>query len=109
MESSSTVYHVTLARNIPKILREGLHPRRGPRSRRLGESRKVVYLFKSREAAADGLANWLGDELPEEEPVALVLVNLPAGILTLDTTAGYELVIAERIPPGSLTVLCLDW
>ena len=53
--------------------------------------------------------SWLGDELPEEEPVALVLVNLPAGILTLDTTAGYELVIAERIPPGSLTVLCLDW
>jgi hypothetical protein len=105
MESSSTAYHVTLTRNIPKVLREGLHPRRGPRSRRLGESRKAVYLFRSREAAAGGLANWLGDELPEEEPVALVLVNLPAGILTLDTTAGYELVIAERIPPGSLTVL----
>ena len=109
MESSSTAYHVTLTRNIPKIFREGLHPRRGPRCRRLGESRKAVYLFKSREAAADGLANWLGDELPEEEPVALVLVDLPAGILTLDTTAGYELVVAERIPPGSLTVLCLDW
>jgi hypothetical protein len=109
MESSSTAYHVTLTRNIPKVLGEGLHPRRGPRSRRLGESRKAVYLFKSHEAAADGLANWLGDELPEEEPVALVLVDLPAGILTLDTTAGYELVVAERIPPGSLTVLCLDW
>ena len=109
MESSSTAYHVTLTRNIPKILREGLHPRRGPRSRRLGESHKAVYLFKSREAAADGLANWLGDELPEEEPVALVLVNLPAGILTFDTTAGYELVVAEPIPPGCLSVLCLDW
>ena len=109
MESSSTVYHVTLTRNIPKILREGLHPRRGPRSRRLGESHKAVYLFKSREAAADGLAYWLGEELPEKEPVALVLINLPAGILTLDTTAGYEIVVAERIPPGSLTVLCLDW
>jgi RNA:NAD 2'-phosphotransferase (TPT1/KptA family) len=57
MKSSSTAYHVTLTRNVPKILREGLHPRQGPRSRRLGESRKVVYLFKSREAAADGLAN----------------------------------------------------
>ena len=30
MESSSTAYHVTLARNIPKVLREGSHPRRGP-------------------------------------------------------------------------------
>ena len=66
MESSSTAYHVTLTRNVARIMREGLLPRRGSRSRRLGESREAVYLFKGREAAADGLANWLGDELPED-------------------------------------------
>jgi len=33
----------------PRIMREGLLPRRGSRSRRLGESRKAVYLFKERE------------------------------------------------------------
>jgi len=63
MPASSTVYyHVTPTCNVPRIMREGLLPRRGPRSRRLGESREAVYLFKGREAAADGLANWLGDE-----------------------------------------------
>ena len=109
MPASCTVYHVTLTRNVAKIMREGLHPRRGPRSRRLGESHKAVYLFKGREDAADGLANWLGNELPEDEPVALILVNLPAGARILDTTAEYELVVADHIPPENLTVVELNW
>jgi hypothetical protein len=75
----------------------------------LGESREAVYLFKGREDAADGLANWLGDELPEDEPVALIGVDLPAGAHIFDTTADYELVVADRIPPGNLTVMELDW
>jgi hypothetical protein len=77
MESSSTANHVTLTRNVARIMREGLHPRRGPRSRRLGESHRAVYLFKGREDAADGPVNWLGDELPEDEPVALIMASLP--------------------------------
>jgi nanoRNase/pAp phosphatase (c-di-AMP/oligoRNAs hydrolase) len=71
----------------------------------LGESREAVYLFKGREAAADGLANWLGDELPEDEPVALIVVDLPAGARILDTTADYELIVADHIPPENLTVM----
>jgi hypothetical protein len=109
MESSSTAYHVTLTRNVARIMREGLHPRRGPRSRRLGESHRAVYLFKGREDAADGLVNWLGDELPEDEPVALIMVSLPTGACILATTADYELVVADHIPPENLTVIELDW
>ena len=110
MPASSTVYyHVTPTCNVPRIMREGLLPRRGSRSRRLGESREAVYLFKEREAAADGLANWLGDELPEDEPVALIVVDLPAGARILDTTADYELIVADRIPPENLTVMEFDW
>ena len=110
MPASSTVYyHVTPTCNVPRIMREGLHPRRGPRSRRLGELHKAVYLFKGREDAADGLANWLGDELPEDEPVALIMVNLPAGACILDTTADYELVVADHIPPENLTVMEFNW
>ena len=108
-EPSTAFYHVTLTRNVPKILREGLHPRRGPRSRRLGESHKAVYLFKSREDAADGLSNWLGAELPEDEPVALIMVNLPADTQILDTTADYEIVVADSILPANLTVIALNW
>ena len=110
MPASSTVYyHVTPTCNVPRIMREGLLPRRGPRSRRLGESREAVYLFKEREAAADGLANWLGDELPEDEPVVLIMVDLPAGARILDTTADYELILADHIPPENLTVMEFDW
>jgi nanoRNase/pAp phosphatase (c-di-AMP/oligoRNAs hydrolase) len=75
----------------------------------LGESREAVYLFKGREAAADGLANWLGDELPEDEPVALIVVDLPAGARILDTTADYELIVADHIPPENLTVMEFNW
>jgi hypothetical protein len=75
----------------------------------LGELHKAVYLFKEREDAADGLANWLGDELPEDEPGALIMVNLPAGAHILDTTADYELVVADRIPPENLTVMEIGW
>jgi hypothetical protein len=56
MPASSTVYyHATTTCNVARIMCEGLHPRRGPRSRRLGELHKAVYLFKEREDAADGL------------------------------------------------------
>ena len=81
-------------------MREGLLPRRGSRSRRLGDSREAVYLFKGREAAADGLANWLGDELREDEPVALIVVDLPAGARILDTTADDELIVADHAAHG---------
>ncbi len=109
MPASSTVYyHVTPTCNVPRIMREGLLPRRGPRSRRLGESREAVYLFKGREAAADGLANWLGDELPEDEPVALIMVDLPSGARIVDTTADYELIVADHIPPENLTVMGIN-
>jgi hypothetical protein len=108
-EPNAACFHVTLKRNVPRIMCEGLQPRRGPRSRKLGESRKAVYLFKEREDAASSLANWLGDELQDDEPVALIMVNLPAGARILDTTADYELVVADPIPYVNLTVVCLDW
>jgi hypothetical protein len=109
LEPNDACYHVTLSRNLPRIMREGLQPRRGPRSRKLGEAHKAVYLFKGREDAADGLANWLGDELPEDEPVALILVNLPAGTRILETTADYEIVVGDHIAAENLTVVEQNW
>lgn len=108
LANSDVYFHVTLTRHVDKILRKGLCPRRGPRSRKLGEPHKAVYLFKSREDAENGLSNWLGDELSEDEPVALLSVRLPAGTLRLNTTAEYEIVIADRIVPAALTVVATD-
>ena len=107
-EPNAACFHMTLARNVPRIMCEGLQPRRGPRSRKLGESRKAVYLFKEREDAASSLANWLGDELPEDEPVALIIIDLPSGARIVDTTADYELIVADHIPPENLTVMGIN-
>jgi hypothetical protein len=37
------------------------------------------------------------------------MVNLPAGACILDTTADYELVVADHIPPENLTVMEFNW
>jgi hypothetical protein len=37
------------------------------------------------------------------------MVDLPAGARILDTTADYELILADHIPPENLTVMEFDW
>ena len=69
-------YHVALSRNIHRIMRRGLVPPRGPRSRMLGESLDAIYLFREREAVDDALGSWLGDALPDV-PLTLLRVQFP--------------------------------
>jgi hypothetical protein len=38
-------YHVALSRSIHRIMRRGLVPTRGPRSRMLGESLDAIYTY----------------------------------------------------------------
>jgi len=38
-----------------------------------------------------------------------MMVNLPVGARILDTTADYELIVADHIPLENLTVMELDW
>jgi hypothetical protein len=97
-------YHVALTRSIQRILRKGLVPTRGPRSRLLGESRDAVYLFRDRDAVDDALGSWLGDAL-HDVPLTLLRVTVPVSATLLPTNADYEIVVADRIPPDSITNL----
>ena len=97
-------YHVTMSRSVHRIVRNGLVPTRGPRSRLLGESRDAVYLFRDRDAVDDALGSWLGDALPDV-PLTLLRVTVPANATLLPTNADYEIVVADRIPPDSITNL----
>ena len=97
-------YHVALTRSVHRILRRGLVPIRGPRSRLLGESRDAGYLFRDRDAVDDALGSWLGDALPDV-PLTLLRVTVPENATLVPTTADYEIVVADRIPPDSITNL----
>jgi RNA:NAD 2'-phosphotransferase (TPT1/KptA family) len=97
-------YHVTMSRSVHRIVRNGLVPIRGPRSRLLGESRDAVYLFRDRDAVDYAVGGWLGDALPDV-PLTLLRVTVPANATLLPTNADYEIVVADRIPPDSITNL----
>lgn len=101
-----TFYHVTLKKNLDKILTQGLVSKKERRG--LGfESEEGVYLFNSREEAEDAACNWLGDELPEDDVLVLLEVNLP---FDWETELDPELPLSasksnKTIPPQFITVL----
>ncbi len=100
-------YHVTPTRNLFRIMREGLAPRIGPRSRRLGEAVAAVYLFEDADSLQDALDNWLGDEFAEDAMLALLRVEVPAGT-RLAEGAGFEMAAIDALPPECLSVLSRD-
>lgn len=100
-------FHVTPARNVARIMREGLLPRIGPRSRRLGEALPAIYLFADAESLESALDNWLGDEFDEEARLALIRVEAPEGTRTGEG-AGFETVLLDPVPPACLEVLTRD-
>ena len=69
-------YHVTEARYVASILRNGLRPGRMKRGTG-ADTTPAVYLFRTEDEAEDGVMNWLGDLLHEDEPLALLAVDLP--------------------------------
>ncbi len=100
-------YHVTPARNVARILREGLVPRIGPRSRRLGEPVACVYVFPTAEDLSCALDNWLLDEFGEDAILALLEVDVPEDVRRADG-AGYEGALLDPVPPVALRVLHRD-
>jgi hypothetical protein len=98
-------YHVTCTRTVPSILRRGLEPKIGPRSRKMGESLEAVYLFPDRDTVDDALMNWLGDEFPDDAASTMLEVSVPADARLIESPAEFELVVADRIQPDLIRVL----
>src|SRR5580700_3541900 len=69
-------FHVTLTNNWNYIQKNGLQVKTQKRGIG-GDDTPAIYLFRTREEAEDGVTNWLGDELPEEEALMLLAVDLP--------------------------------
>lgn len=106
--AGTRLFHVTPLANLPGILAEGLQPKLGPRSARLGEPAAGVYCFNGLGSLEAALGSWLWDAFDDEsEPPALLAIALPekAGWAS---EAGFEVRLTTPVPPGHLRVLSRD-
>lgn len=101
-------YHVTPKRNLRAIAERGLLPKRGTRSRALGEVSEAVYLFADAESLETAGGNWLLDEFSEGALLAVLAVRLPQP-LTAVRGQEFEVTSTEIVGPGALTLLTSDW
>lgn len=109
-ETSTTplmLYHLTPARNLPSIMRDGLVPQIGARAKLIGEPTPGIYLFNSVEEAEDAMMNWFGDQFDEEIPIALLAVTVPEGATEI-AGAGYERILTSPVLPTEIKVLNPD-
>lgn len=105
--SSGEIYHVTPARNLESIFRDGLVPLIGPRSAVLGETKAMVYFFGSMLAVETALTHWLGEALADEPGAISVLAVDRAG-LHLIAEARFDLACPHQVPPTQITIAFRD-
>jgi hypothetical protein len=98
------LYHVTPTRNVKSILAKGLVPSIGARSSQL-ETESNLFFFPSKDAAEDALMNWLGDEFPEDEPLALLAVSSNGLEGKFTKGAEYEFTVSSPVPQQNIKVV----
>ena len=101
-DDEQTYYHVTPARNVSKIMREGLHPRIGRRSKALGEKHPATYLYKTPGEAEEGVMNWLGDQFSEDTRLSMLKVHVPRD-MPVEHEA-FEHRVMQHIPAQHISV-----
>ena len=94
-------YHVTPIGNLESIMRFGLVPVIGKRSRACGESIAGVYLFSSREDVDTALMSWLGDEFDDDVDLAVLRVECDSAVRG---DVEYEYVCFETIVPECISL-----
>lgn len=100
----SILYHVTPTFNVPAILSEGLVPQIGERSAQVSETLPAIYCFAGLAELEDAVMNWMGDYFDEDEPLALLRVEVNPE-LALGQGADYEIVVLDPIPKTSIAVV----
>jgi len=93
------VYHVTPTRHLAAIFEQGLMPQRGVRAATIDDD-GAIYLFVSLEALHDGVMSWLGSLFDEDEPLAILNVDLPDDfpLERHPATAAFEVISTHPIP-----------
>jgi hypothetical protein len=99
------VYHATLKKHVPKIMKDGLLPKIGARSKSAGEKAKAIYVFPDWTSMIDGITNWLGDEIPYA--MSILELTIPSDWMTHDNLR-WEATISQIVPPDHIRVIVDD-
>lgn len=92
------MFHCTPISNMESILKDGLIPQIGPRSKKLDEE-AGVFLFASYEACEDALMGWLGSEFEELYAEPIVLKVVVPDNFSLEEPVEWERVSRVKIEP----------
>ena len=89
------LYHVTEAKNVDSIMRNGLIPMIGERSRQAHETTPYVYLFHSLDDVHDAVMNWL-----DIEDFVVLSVDIKEY-----TVNGFEVLVNKTIPTQYISIV----
>lgn len=95
-----TVYHVTPTKNVPSILKTGLQPRIGPRSKAAKEQQPAIYVFPTRDDMMDA-EHWIDGVMPDDTTV--LRLTIPRAWM-LKSPVSWESMVIKPIPPERITV-----
>lgn len=101
------VWHVTPKTMVGRILRQGLLPKVGPRSRSAKETLPAIYVFPDFLALEDGISNWLGDAFDENTALSVLELTVPRDWLHQDAVR-YECTITQPVPAERIKLLIPD-
>ena len=103
------LYHIATESRIARIREIGLAPLIGERSLEAGEDVPMIYFFDTPDDAENGLYNWLGDGLDEEEELYMIVARLPVEYRRyLAKTADWETACSVPVPASMLEIAELD-
>lgn len=100
-------YHFTSKKNLKSILKKGLIPKIGHRSKAVCEPYKAIYLLENIDEAYDLLSNHLYDYFPKNTQFILLEVNINDFVVR--KTCLKELLIFKPISPSNIKVVNLNF
>jgi hypothetical protein len=106
IEPMRKVWHITPSVNVAKIMKQGLLPQIGKRSKSAKEKHKSLFVFPDSISMEDALTNWLGDEL-EDIPLSILELTIPSNWL-IQHPIRYEEQINHIVPPSMIKILITD-
>lgn len=100
-------FHVTPMENVRSIMKCGLIPQIGERSKEQDEEKPAIYLFPTKDDMDDALSNWLGDWFEDyygpDVELAVIKVTVSNDIFVhYDPNVSYECYVTESISPKHL-------
>jgi CRISPR/Cas system-associated endonuclease Cas3-HD len=100
------VWHITPKANVSKIMKQGLIPKIGRRSKSAKEKTPAIYVFPDSISMEDALTNWLDNEF-EDVKLSILELTVPSNWIT-EHAIRWEAQILHPVPPSMIKILVLN-